>query len=117
MEARPIVNQRAVLGITMLCAAAVTGQFVAGKALRDTLFLTSLDVTALPAMLIATSAVSLALVSANSRCGRLVPPSVLVPTSFMVSGALFLVEWILRPAAPTASAIILYLHISAAGPI
>ena len=26
----------------MLCAATVTGQFVAGKALRDTLFLTSL---------------------------------------------------------------------------
>ena len=36
----------------MLCAAAVTAQFVAGKATRDALFLTSLDVTALPTMLI-----------------------------------------------------------------
>ena len=40
----------------MLCAAAVTAQFVSGKAARDALFLTSLDFTALPAMLIATSA-------------------------------------------------------------
>jgi hypothetical protein len=32
----------------MLCAAAVTAQFVGGKATRDALFLTSLDFTALP---------------------------------------------------------------------
>ena len=38
-----------------VCAAAVTAQFVAGKATRDALFLASLNYTALPAMVIATS--------------------------------------------------------------
>lgn len=101
----------------MLGAATITGQVVAGKALRDTLFLTSLDITSLPAMLVATSAVSLALVALNGRLAARIPPSVLVPTSFLLSGALFLLEWILRPAAPTTSAVVLYLHISSAGPL
>ena len=51
----------------MLCAAAVSPQFVSGKATRDALFLTSLDFSALPNMLIATSVVSILLVAANVR--------------------------------------------------
>ena len=35
----------------MLCAAAVTSQFVGGKAVRDALYLSHLDVTTLPAMI------------------------------------------------------------------
>ena len=101
----------------MLCAATVTGQFVAGKALRDTLFLTSLDISALPAMLIGTSAVSLVLVALYGRIGSRVHPATLVPTTFAASGLLYLAEWLLRPVAPQAGAIALYLHISAAGPL
>jgi hypothetical protein len=103
--------------VALLCAATVTGQVVAGKALRDTLFLTSLDVTSLPAMLVATSLVSLLLVALNGRFARRVVPATLVPASFAVSGVLFLLEWTLRPAAPTTSAVVLYLHISAAVPL
>jgi len=103
--------------IAMLCAATVTAQFVAGKALRDTLFLSSLDVTALPAMLIGTSAASLLLVAVHGRLGSRMTPARLVPASFLFSGALYLVEWLLRPLAPAASAVVLYLHISAAGPL
>jgi hypothetical protein len=99
------------------CAAAVTAQFVAGKAMRDALFLTSLDVTALPAMLIATSFCSLLLVAFNSRAASRLAPATLVPASFALSGVLFLVEWLLRPAAPTIAAIVVYLHISGAGPL
>jgi ATP:ADP antiporter, AAA family len=101
----------------MLCAATVTGQFVAGKALRDTLFLTSLDITSLPAMLIGTSVVSLALVALNGRFAQRFAPASLVPASFALSSVLFLAEWLLRASAPSASAIVLYLHISAAGPL
>src|SRR4029453_7983200 len=82
------------------CAAAVTGQFVAGKAMRGALFLTSLGVTALPAMLIATSACSMLLVALHSRCAQRVTPGPLIPLSFVLSGVLFLVEWTLSPAAP-----------------
>ncbi len=64
----------------MIGAAAVTAQFVSGKAVRDALFLTSLDLSAF-------------------------------------SGALFLIEWIVRSHAPSTTAVIIYLHISGAGPV
>src|SRR3954447_12484973 len=115
-SARP-ASRPALLATAMLAAATVTGQFVAGKALRDTLFLTSLDVTSLPAMLMVTSGVSLLLVAINSRFSRVIAPARLVPVTFFLSGILFLLEWLFRAAAPTASAVILYLHISAAGPL
>ena len=101
----------------MLGAATITGQFVAGKALRDTLFLSSMDITSLPAMLIATSAVSLLLVALNGRVARRIQPGTLVPTLFLFSSVLYIVEWGIRAAAPSGSAILLYLHVSAAGPL
>lgn len=117
MEPRAPWSQTGRLVVAMLCAATVTGQFVAGKALRDTLFLTSLSVTALPAMLVATSVVSLLLVAVHGRLARRIAPRTLVPASFAASGILFLLEWTLRSAAPTGSAVVLYLHVSAAGPL
>src|SRR5262245_47545530 len=101
----------------MIGAAAVTGQLVSGKAVRDALFLTSLDLTAMPAMLLATSAFSILLVVANARATRRVRPAALVPASFVVSGLIFLIEWALRSRASLATAVAIYLHISAAGPI
>src|SRR4051812_2348142 len=109
-QSRPVVA-------AMIGAAAVTAQFVSGKAVRDALFLTSLDLTALPAMLLATSLCSILLVIANARGARRVQPSTWVPASFVASGALFVVESLLRSHAPVATAIAVYLHISAAGPI
>ncbi len=101
----------------MLCAAAVTAQFVAGKATRDALFFTSLDVSALPAMLTATAVCSILLVVVQARAGRRVSPGVLVPAMFAASGLLFLVEWLLRATAPAMTAIMVYLHVSGAGPL
>src|SRR6185295_16119791 len=101
----------------MLGAAAVTGQFVSGKAVRDALFLTSLDLSALPTMLLATSACSILLIVLHGRVARRIPPAVLVPASFAASGVLFLLEWLLRSRAPLGAAVTVYLHISGAGPI
>ena len=101
----------------MLCAAAVTAQFVAGKATRDALFLTSHDIGALPVMLMATALVSIVLVSLHARAGRLLAPRVLVPSSFVASGILFFLEWLLRTSAPSAVAVLVYLHVSVAGPL
>src|SRR5262245_27639063 len=105
------------IAAAMLGAAAVTGQFVSGKAVRDALFLTSLDLTALPTMLLATSACSIVLVIANARTARRIRPATLVPGSFVASGLLFLIEWMLRSRAPLGTAVAVYLHISGAGPI
>ena len=48
-------------------AGVVTAQFVGGKAARDAMFLASLDVTSLPAMVIATSLFSILLVVVNAK--------------------------------------------------
>jgi hypothetical protein len=105
------------MAIAMLCSAAVTAQFVSGKATRDALFLTSLDFTALPAMMMATSVCSILLVAAYARLATRVAPSRLVPASFVVSGALFLGEWLARSTAPAATAVVVYLHVSGVGPL
>jgi hypothetical protein len=101
----------------MAGAAAVTAQFVSGKAVRDALFLTSHDITALPTMLLATSVCSILLVAGNARAARRIRPAVWVPASFVASGFIFLVEWAVRAAAPFGTAVAVYLHISAAGPV
>jgi hypothetical protein len=101
----------------MLAAAAVTAQFVGGKALRDALFLAHLDVTSLSKMVIAASAVSLAVVVVSSRIVMRLSPARFVPLAFMVSAILLLAEWGLVYAWPTAAAIIVYLHISGLGPM
>jgi hypothetical protein len=86
-------------------------------ATRDSLFLTSLDFSALPNMLIATSVVSILLVAANVRAARSIRPEVLVPASFVASAILFICEWLFRSMAPSVGAVVVYLHISAVGPL
>src|SRR6266436_2809333 len=103
--------------LAMLCAAAVTAEFVGGKATRDALFLTSLDVAALPTMLMVTSLCSILLVAAHTRAGGRISPAMLVPASFVASGALFVAEWFTRSTAPRATAVLVYLHVSGFGPL
>jgi hypothetical protein len=103
--------------VSMFCAAAVTAQYVSGKAIRDALFFTAADVTALPAMLTAAAACSILLVWIHARIGRSVAPRDLVPASFVVSGALFLIEWMCRSQAPSAIAVMVYLHVSGMTPL
>lgn len=101
----------------MLCAAIVAAEFVGGKATRDALFLTSLDATALPTMFIVTGLFSILLVAGYGRVGRRLRPAILVPGFFLASAVLFVLEWYLRPIAPTATAVVVYLHVSGAGPL
>ena len=101
----------------MIGAGIVTAQFVAGKAARDALFLAEMSATALPAMVIATSVCSIGLVAITSRSLRLLAPATFVPTAFLVSAALFLLEWALAPALPALAAQAVYLQVSGLGPI
>lgn len=101
----------------MLGAGAVTAQFVGGKATRDALFLASLGFTALPTMVIATAAVSIMLLAVSSRNAHKISPATLVPAAFAASGVLLLLEWFLTYKARSLGAIVVYLHISALGPL
>jgi hypothetical protein len=112
-----MTNSSRTMITAMCCAATVTAAFVGGKATRDALFLTSLDVSALPTMLMATSMFSIALVAFHTRTTRTISPGRLVPASFMLSGLAFVAEWLLRSSAPTAIAVGVYLHISGTGPL
>jgi len=101
----------------MICAGAVTAQFIGGKATRDALFLGSLNYTALPTMVIATAVCSIVFVALNSSVARRIAPAALIPAYFAASGLVFLAEWLLTFRAPAAAAVIVYLHISGAGPL
>jgi hypothetical protein len=103
--------------LAMLCAGTVTGEFVAAKATREALFLTSLSFHALPAMLVAASLVSILVVAAHARWSMKLAPSTLVPALFAISGVLFLGEWIARFKLPAPTAVVLFLHTSAMGPL
>lgn len=100
-----------------LASATVTAQFVAGKATRDALYLTELDVTTLPAMVALTSAFSIVLVGVSSRALRRLSPGAFVSLTFLASSLLLFASWGLTIAAPTAAAVAVYLLISGLGPI
>src|SRR5262245_14283598 len=101
----------------MACAAVVSAQFIAGKATRDALYLANLDVTSLPAMVVATAVLSIALVAANGRLLRRITPPVFVSAGFAVSAALLVASWALVGVAPKSAAILVYLLISGVGPM
>jgi hypothetical protein len=101
----------------MFCAAGVTAQFIAGKATRDALYLASLDVTSLPAMVIATSVVSIGLVAVMSFGLQRVSPGVFVPAVFALNALLLTVEWWLTSIVPRAAAVLVYLQIAGMGPL
>ena len=101
----------------IICAGVVTAQFVGGKAARDALFLAQIDVTSLPAMVIATSIFSIALVAVNAKGVSRLSPARFVPWAFAVSAVLLIAEWLLTFSSPKLAAVLVYLHISGLGPI
>jgi ATP:ADP antiporter, AAA family len=101
----------------MLCAGTVTAQFIAGKATRDALYLANLDVTSLPAMVMATAVVSIVLVVLSGRCLRRISPPTFVSAAFVASAVLLVLEWLLVPLAPRVAAVAVYLQISGVGPM
>jgi len=105
------------VGVAMLCFAMITAEYVAGKAARDALYLAHLDVTTLPAMLIATSVVSISLVLLSGRISSRIAASRFVPALFTLSTALLIGEWVLTYQIPRVAAILVYLQISGLGPL
>src|SRR5262245_36174244 len=98
-------SEQRLLLTAMICAGAVTAQFIGGKATRDALFLGSLNYTALPTMVIVTAVFSVVFVALNASAARKIAPADLVPAYFGASGVLFLAEWLLTFRAPAAAAV------------
>ncbi len=101
----------------MVCSGVVTAQFIAGKATRDALYLAHFDVTTLPAMVIATSAVSILLVAASSKLLPRMKPRVFVPLIFAASAVLLIAAWAVVASSPKLAAGGVFLQISGIGPM
>src|SRR5687768_2142677 len=95
----------AVVASAMICSGVVTAQFVASKATRDALYLAHLDVTTLPAMVIATAAVSILLVIGSSKALRQLSPAAFVPLVFTLSAVAFLLNRAMVYTAPRTTAV------------
>ena len=90
---------------------------VAGKAARDSLFLTNFHVSALPTMLIVSAAFSIVAALVAARAMTVYGPARVVPPCFVASGLLLLAEWWLAGRSPRPAAVLVYLHIAALGSI
>ena len=100
-----------------LAATVIIALQLAGKATRDALFLSTFGVAALPAIVIASAVVSGVLAVLLARVMARTKPGRLVPRLYALSAALLLAEWALVNTARAATAILVYLHITALGAI
>ena len=92
-------------------------QQVAGKAVRDALFLSSFRVEDLPLMMAAAAVVSLLAALWLSRIMVRHTPSKVVPVMFAANGAGLLAEWGVSFVAPRMAAVALYLHTTLFGAV
>jgi AAA family ATP:ADP antiporter len=104
----------AVTGATVTAIAMIAYQ-VAAKATRDAFFLSTFYVTALPAMMIATSILAIAVAFAFTRALNAWGPQRVIPIGFAGSATLLLVEWALSFPLPRPAAILVYLHYGCLG--
>ncbi|MEM9069179.1 MAG: hypothetical protein AAGE52_11765 [Myxococcota bacterium] len=98
--------------IAALGALTIIAQQIAGKATRDTLFLTSFDATELPQVMLAAAGLALGGVVVLSRLLAAYGPARIVPGLFLVSAALFAVEAAVQQVEPELVAYAVYLHIA-----
>lgn len=110
-------QHKAAVSAGVYAAVALIGHQVAGKAVRDTLFLSEYDVTNLPLMLIVASVASLLTVLMTGRAMSRLGPQRLVPWAFAVSAVLQVGWWGLSFVAPGIAAVAVYLHMTMFGAV
>jgi hypothetical protein len=90
---------------------------VAGKATRDSLFLSAFPFTALPAMMGGAAICSILMAVGNAALLRRFGPSRIIPFGYLAGAALHAGEWALLPGAPQLAAVAVYLHVVALGSV
>ncbi len=99
----------------MLTAALAIAHQVAGKSLREGLFLSTYSVAVLPKVMLASALLSIPIVLLVARLMTRLGPDKLTPSLFVTSALLSLVEWAFLPQLPRAIALAVYLHVSIGG--
>lgn len=98
-----------------LAAGFLIAQQVAGRSVRDALFLSTFGIATLPAVMMASSLVSVLAVIALSRVFRRAAPVRVAPAALGLATLLLAVWWALSVTAPRAAAIAVYLHMALFG--
>ena len=93
-----------------IASGALVAQHVAGKATRDTLFLTHFGLAKLPAAMIAAALVSSIAVIGISRALAKYGPARIVPWLFGLGAIFFLFEWWLSLHSDRGAAVAVYMH-------
>jgi len=99
----------------MLTAALAVAHQVAGKSLREGLFLSTYSVADLPKVMLGSALLAMPIALLVTRLMTRMGPAKLAPLLFVTSAALSLAEWALLPQLPRAIALLLYLHVSIGG--
>jgi hypothetical protein len=99
----------------MLTAALAIAHQVAGKSLREGLFLSTYSVVDLPKVMLGSALAAIPIVLFVARLMTRLGPDKLTPGLFVTSALLSLFEWALLPQLPHAIALIVYLHVSIGG--
>ncbi len=103
--------------IAMAGAALMVAHQVAGKAVRDSFFLSNHPASDLPKMVISAAGISVIIVYLFSRMLGRYGPSRTVPAGFLLSALAHTVEYMFFGGAPQRWSIVIYLHIVALGSI
>ncbi len=101
-------DQRAEWAAMVACFAMIAYQLGA-KAVRDAFFLTQVEVTSLPLMVIAAAMLSIATVLGTARAVSRLTPARIVPAAFGVSAVAHLLIWLFSESHPRGSAVAVYL--------
>jgi ATP:ADP antiporter, AAA family len=107
--------EAAAVRLAMLTAALAIANQVAGKSLREGLFLSTYAVADLPKVMLASALGAIPIVLLVARLMTRHGPDTLTPVLFVTSALLSLVEWALLPELPRAIALAVYLHVSIGG--
>jgi len=105
-------HSQGAVALAMVCAALLIAMHVAGRALRDALFLASFPSTALPQAMLVAAAVGLGSVLSAARAMARFGPGRVIPLVLVASAALHAVEWELLSHLPRAAVVLVYLHVS-----
>lgn len=101
----------------MLAAALMMAHQVAGKAARDSIYLSTFPVSDLPKVVMAAAAAALLLTFVSARAMTAYGPRKVVPAGFLLSALVHAVEWAILGKAPGATAVLVYLHIVGLGAV
>lgn len=111
------MHEKSLSVIAMVGAALMIAHQVAGKAVRDSFFLSNHPVSSLPKVVIATAVLSIILVLAFSKLMRRFGPARTIPTGFLLSAGLHIIEYIWMRQSPDFWSLVVYFHIVALGSI